>query len=158
MGVIGDWGAGATPQRGNPEYYNGNILWLKTGELNNGIVSDTQEKITEKALQECSLRLNKIGDILIAMYGATIGKLAIVGRELTTNQACCGCTPFLVYNKFLFYFLMANKTEFIKQGEGGAQPNISRIKLVNTLMPLPPLQEQKRIVSQLEDLFKLIKQ
>jgi type I restriction enzyme S subunit len=157
MGVIGDWGAGATPQRGNPEYYNGNILWLKTGELNNGIVSDTQEKITEKALQECSLRLNKIGDILIAMYGATIGKLAIVGRELTTNQACCGCTPFFVYNKFLFYFLMANKTEFIKQGEGGAQPNISRIKLVNTLMPLPPLQEQKRIVSQLEDLFKLIK-
>jgi type I restriction enzyme S subunit len=157
MGVIGDWGAGATPQRGNPEYYNGNILWLKTGELNNGIVSDTQEKITEKALQECSLRLNKIGDILIAMYGATIGKLAIVGRELTTNQACCGCTPFLVYNKFLFYFLMANKTEFIKQGEGGAQPNISRIKLVNTLMPLPPLQEQKRIVSKLENLFKLLK-
>ena len=105
MGHIGDWGAGSTPQRGNANYYNGNILWLKTGELNNGIVYDTEEKITQKAFLECSLRMNKIGDVLIAMYGATIGKLAIVGKELTTNQACCGCTPYLIYNWYLFYFL-----------------------------------------------------
>ena len=98
MGQIGDWGAGSTPQRGNANYYNGNILWLKTGELNNGIIYDTEEKITQKAFQDCSLRMNKIGDVLIAMYGATIGKLAIVGEDLTTNQACCGCTPYLIYN------------------------------------------------------------
>ena len=103
MGQIGDWGAGSTPQRGNTNYYNGNILWLKTGELNNGIVYDTEEKVTQKAFQDCSLRMNKIGDVLIAMYGATIGKLAIVGKELTTNQACCGCTPYLIYNWYLFY-------------------------------------------------------
>ena len=154
MGQVGDWGAGSTPQRGNQDYYGGNILWLKTGELNNDIVYDTEEKITQRAFQDCSLRMNKIGDVLIAMYGATIGKLAIVGKELTTNQACCGCTPSVVYNWFLFYFLMASRDSFIKKGEGGAQPNISRVKLVEHLIPLPPLNEQKRIVKRIETLFE----
>jgi type I restriction enzyme S subunit len=157
MGQIGDWGAGSTPQRGNANYYNGKILWLKTGELNNGIVYDTEEKVTQKAFLDCSLRMNKIGDVLIAMYGATIGKLAIVGKELTTNQACCGCTPFLIYNWYLFYFLMANRDSFIKKGEGGAQPNISRVKLVEHLIPLPPLKEQYRIVAQIEKLFEQLR-
>ena len=157
MGQIGDWGAGSTPQRTNQNYYGGNILWLKTGELNNGIVYDTEEKITQKAFQDCSLRMNKIGDVLIAMYGATIGKLAIVGKELTTNQACCGCTPYIVFNWYLFYFLMASRDTFIKKGEGGAQPNISRVKLVEHLIPLPPLREQKRIVQKIEQLMQLLK-
>ena len=150
MGTIGDWGSGSTPQRGNPAYYGGDILWLKTGELNNGIVYDSEEKITDRALQECSLRLNKIGDVLIAMYGATIGKVAIAGREMTTNQACCGCTPYQIYNKYLFHFLIASKDAFIKKGEGGAQPNISREKLIHHLIPIPPIQEQYRIVEKLE--------
>ncbi|MEI3110146.1 MAG: restriction endonuclease subunit S [Phocaeicola sp.] len=157
MGQIGDWGAGSTPQRGNANYYNGKILWLKTGELNNGIVYDTEEKVTQKAFQDYSLRMNKIGDVLIAMYGATIGKLAIVGKELTTNQACCGCTPYLIYNWYLFYFLMASRDSFIKKGEGGAQPNISRVKLVEHLIPLPPLKEQYRIVAQIEKLFEQLR-
>ena len=157
MGQIGDWGAGSTPQRSNQDYYGGNILWLKTGELNNGIIYDTEEKITQRAFQDYSLRMNKIGDVLIAMYGATIGKLAIVGKELTTNQACCGCTPHIVYNWFLFYFLMASRDTFIKKGEGGAQPNISRVKLVEHLIPLPPLNEQKRIVAQIEKLFEQLR-
>ena len=146
MGNIGDWGSGSTPQRGNSSYYGGSIPWLKTGELNDGVVYDTAEKITDKALKECSLRLNKIGDVLIAMYGATIGKVAIAGIDLTTNQACCGCTPIIVYNEYLFYFLMASKVDFVKKGEGGAQPNISREKLVSHLMPIPPIDEQQRIV------------
>ena len=157
MGQIGDWGAGSTPHRSNTEYYNGDILWLKTGELNNSVVYDTEEKITQKALRECSLRLNGAGDILIAMYGATTGKVAIAGKEMTTNQACCGCTPFLVNNWYLFYYLMASRDVFIKKGEGGAQPNISRVKLVEHLMPLPPLQEQQRIVAQIERLFEQLK-
>ena len=158
MGNIGNWGAGSTPNRANLEYYkNGVILWLKTGELNDDIVYDTTEKITQKAFDECSLRLNKVGDVLIAMYGATIGKIAIVGKELTTNQACCGCSPYNgLYNRYLFYYLMANKSTFIKQGEGGAQPNISRDKLVKFLMPLPPLQEQKRIVKALDNVLASI--
>ena len=156
MGCVGDWGSGSTPHRGNQSYYGGNILWLKTGELNNSIVYDTEEKITEKALTECSLRMNKVGDVLIAMYGATIGKIAIVGKDLTTNQACCGCSPILMYNYYLFYFLMASRTDFIKQGEGGAQPNISREKLVRYFIPIPPLAEQKRIVDKIEELLPLI--
>ena len=156
MGQIGDWGAGSTPSRSNPNYYNGKILWLKTGELNNGIVFDTEEKITEKAFQECSLRINKVGNVLIAMYGATIGKLAIAGKELTTNQACCGCSPYLINNWYLFYFLMASREQFIKRGEGGAQPNISRVKLVEHLIPLPPLSEQQRIVNTIQNIFRCI--
>ena len=156
MGSIGDWGAGATPAKGNPNYYGGSILWLRTGELNNGIVYDSEIKVTNKALQECSLRMNRIGDILIAMYGATIGKVAIVGKELTTNQACCACTPFGIYNYFLFFFLMGSQIDFIKKGEGGAQPNISREKLISHLMPIPPLAEQHRIVEKIQFLLPLI--
>lgn len=156
MGSIGDWGAGATPAKGNSDYYGGNILWLRTGELNNGVVYDTEIKITEKALQECSLRLNKAGDVLIAMYGATIGKVAIAGNEMTSNQACCACTPFGVFNYYLFYYLMGSQMDFIKKGEGGAQPNISREKLISHLMPIPPLNEQYRIVKQIQKILPLI--
>ena len=156
MGAIGDWGSGSTPQRGNTSYYGGDILWLKTGELNNDVVYDTSEKITPKALEECSLRLNKTGDVLIAMYGATIGKVAIAGKEMTTNQACCGCTPILIYNYFLFYYLMASRLDFIKKGEGGAQPNISRDKLVHHIIPLPPIAEQHRIVEKISTVLPYI--
>ena len=155
MRSIGDWGAGATPAKGNSSYYGGDILWLRTGELNNGIVFDTDIKITVKALKECSLRLNKIGDVLIAMYGATIGKVAIAGSEMTTNQACCACTPIGIFNYFLFYFLMGSQSDFIKKGEGGAQPNISREKLIAHLMPIPPISEQFRIVERIKELLLL---
>ena len=156
MGSIGEWGAGATPAKGNLDYYNGNILWLRTGELNNDVVYDTEIKITEKALRECSLRLNKIGDVMIAMYGATIGKVAIVGKEMTTNQACCACTPIGVFNWFLFYFLMGSQIDFIKKGEGGAQPNISREKLIKHLMPVPPIEEQQRIVLRIREVLPYV--
>jgi len=156
MGNIGSWGAGATPAKGNPAFYkDGVIPWLVTGELNNSVVTETKTKVSKIALEKCSLRLCKPGDVLIAMYGATIGKLAIAGIELTTNQACCACSPHYDYNKYLFYFLMASKSDLIKRGEGGAQPNISKEKLVNYLMPFPPLAEQKRIVAKLEQALPL---
>ena len=129
---------------------------MRTGELNNDVVYDTEIKITEKALKECSLRLNKIGDVMIAMYGATIGKVAIVGKEMTTNQACCACTPIGIFNWFLFYFLMGSQLNFIKKGEGGAQPNISREKLIAHLMPVPPINEQHRIVSKIKELLPYV--
>lgn len=157
MGMIGTWGAGSTPTKGNPDYYGGNILWLRTGELNNNVVYDTEIKITEKALENCSLRLNHVGDVLIAMYGATIGKVAIAGTEMTTNQACCACTPIGIFNWYLFYFLMGSQQDFIKKGEGGAQPNISREKLISHLIPIPPFAEQKRIVNTIKKIFSEIK-
>ena len=144
LGNIGDWGAGATPARTNSRYYGGNIPWLKTGELNNDVIYDSEEHVTDEALQSCSLRSCSIGDILIAMYGATIGKLAIAGAPLTTNQACCACTPYKgIYNLYLFYFLMEEKDNFTHMGFGGAQPNISKEKIIKHLFPVPPYEEQK---------------
>ena len=158
LGNIGEWKAGSTPSKSNMDYYkNGSIPWLLTGDLNDGIIGDIPNKITEKALNETSVKLNPSGSILIAMYGATIGKLGILSFPATTNQACCACNVFQpFYNLYLFYFLMANKTHFVKQGEGGAQPNISREKIVKTLIPVPPISEQERIVNKLKELKALL--
>ena len=158
LGFIGDWGAGSTPKRGESKYYNnGTIPWLKTGDLNNGYINEVPEFITEIALKETSVRLNPIGSVLIAMYGATIGKVGILNIEATTNQACCACLPFNgIYNKFLFYYLMSQNKNFNKMGEGGAQPNISRTKIINYLFPIPPLKEQKRIVEKIEEIIPFV--
>ena len=157
LGNCGSWGSGATPSRTNPEYYGGTIPWLKTGDLNDGIIKEIPEYITELALRKTSVRLNPPGSVLMAMYGATIGKLGILARPATTNQACCACIPYSgIYNKYLFFFLLTSRKSFIKMGEGGAQPNISKEKIVNYPMPLPPLAEQKRIVAKIEELLPLV--
>ena len=157
VGNIGSWSAGATPSRTNPEYYGGSVPWLKTGDLTDGYVSEVPEYISELALQKTSVRLNPTGSVLMAMYGATIGKLGILEVPMTTNQACCACIPFDgLYNKYLFYFLMGNRKNFIKMGEGGAQPNISKDKIVNYPIAIPPLAEQKRIVAKIEELLPMI--
>ncbi len=156
VGNVGSWSAGATPSRTNSDYYGGPIPWLKTGDLNDDVVTVVPEFITQIALEKTSVRLNPAGSVLMAMYGATIGKLGIAGIPLTTNQACCACIPFAgIYNRYLFYYLMAMRTAFVKMGEGGAQPNISKEKIVSSLLPLPPLAEQKRIVTCLEELLPL---
>ncbi len=154
---IGSWSAGATPYRSNPAYYvNGDIPWIKTGELNDGFIDDSEEKITELAYKECSVRLNPVGSVLIAMYGATIGKVAILNVEATTNQACCACIPICIDNKYLFYFLKGNKSTFLDASHGGAQPNISKDIITKSLMPLPPLSEQKRISNTIEEILSII--
>ena len=156
LGSVGSWSAGATPPRTNVDYYNGNIPWLKTGDLNDGYISTVPESISELALEKTSVRLNPAGSVLMAMYGATIGKLGILNVPMTTNQACCACIPYgEMYNKYLFYYLLGMRKSFIKMGEGGAQPNISKEKIVNAPFPLPPLAEQKRIVARLEELLPL---
>ncbi|MGN1393910.1 MAG: restriction endonuclease subunit S, partial [Succinivibrionaceae bacterium] len=156
LGFIGNWASGSTPQRTNKDYYGDGYPWLKTGDLTDGYIEVIPESITELALKECSLRVNPVGSILIAMYGATVGKLGILKFPATTNQACCSCLPIIVNNLYLFYYLRSHKNEFIKKGEGGAQPNISKEKIIATLFPLPPLSEQKRIVEEIEKLLPLV--
>ena len=159
LGEIGSWTSGSTPSRTNPNFYNGNIPWLKTGDLNDGEISHTSESISNSALEKTSVRLNPPGSVLIAMYGATIGKLGILKISATTNQACCACIPNDgIYNRFLFFYLMASRHRFVKMGEGGAQPNISKEKIIRFPFPLPPLAEQKRIVAKLEELIPLCNQ
>ena len=154
LGKIGKWQSGSTPNRLNKDYYNGNIPWLKTGDLNDGYITHIPEYITEKALNETSVKLNPTGSVLIAMYGATIGKIGILTFPATTNQACCACEVFKgIDREFIFLFLLSHREEFIKMGGGGAQPNISKEKIINTYIPLPPFTEQQRIINAVNKIF-----
>jgi len=159
LGDIGTWQAGGTPSRSNKTYYGGSIPWLKTGDLNDGLITDIPESITEEAVANSSAKINPVGSVLIAMYGATIGKLGILTFPATTNQACCACIEYYaVIQSYLFYFLLSQRTTFISKGGGGAQPNISKEIIVNTTIPLPPLAEQQRIVTEIQRCFALINQ
>ena len=159
LGEVGTWQSGGTPSRSNKTYYGGNIPWLKTGDLNDGLISYIPESITEEAVANSSAKINPTGSVLIAMYGATIGKLGILTFPATTNQACCACIEFnAIIQLYLFYFLLSQRNEFIAKGGGGAQPNISKEIIVNTFIPLPPLSEQQRIVMEIEKWFALIDQ
>jgi type I restriction enzyme, S subunit len=160
LGDIGDWGSGSTPPRGNSEYYGDDITWLKSGELGDSLaLKGSSERVTHLALNKCSFRLNQPGDVLIAMYGATIGKLAILAEEAVTNQAVCGCTPIKgILNRYLFLFLQSRRADFHAQSEGGAQPNISKVKILTSAFALPPLAEQHRIVAKVDELMALCDQ
>ena len=159
LGEVGTWQSGGTPSRSNKTYYGGNIPWLKTGDLNDGLISYIPESITEEAVANSSAKINPTGSVLIAMYGATIGKLGILTFPATTNQACCACIEFnAIIQLYLFYFLLSQRNEFITKGGGGAQPNISKEIIVNTFISLPPLSEQQRIVMEIEKWFALIDQ
>lgn len=154
LSSVAEWGAGGTPSRKNPDYYEGNIPWIKTGELDDRYIFDSEEKITEDAVAHSSAKLFPTGSVLVAMYGATIGKTAILGIPATTNQACaCARCNDSLDNKYLFYYLRSQKYSFIAKGKGGAQPNISQDIIKSYPIPLPPLAEQKRIVEQIENLF-----
>ncbi len=157
LGSIGKWQSGATPSRMRKDYYGGEIPWLKTGDLNDGFIVNIPETITALALNETSVKLNPAGSILIAMYGATIGKIGILTMPATTNQACCACISHNgIEQMYLFYYLLSHKEEFVRQGGGGAQPNISKEKIVETLIPIPPLSEQLRIIKAIEAIFNRI--
>ena len=135
LGEVCETTSGGTPNRKDPSYYNGNIPWVKSGELDKGLITDTEEKITEAAIKNSSAKVFPKGTLLIALYGATIGKLAFLGVEAATNQAVCACKTYSpINNEFLYYLLLSLKSNFVSQGAGAAQPNISREKIINTLL------------------------
>jgi type I restriction enzyme S subunit len=154
LGKVAQWGSGGTPNRSNAEYYGGAIPWFKTGELNEGVVTDAEEFLTEEGLRNSSAKLFPKGSLMIAMYGATIGKCAILGVNGSTNQACAVAQPYSgIDPRYLFHYLRSQKQDFIEKGKGGAQPNISQTVIKEHPFPLAPLPEQKRIVTKLDTLF-----
>ena len=143
---------GGTPLRSHAEYYNGNIPWVKSGELGDSIVRSTAEKITSVGLAESSAKLFPKGTLCIALYGATVGKLGILDIEAATNQAVCGIfLPQDLVTKFIYYYLLFIRTSIIRKGKGGAQPNISNTIVKQIHIPLPPKTEQQHIVAEIEN-------
>ena len=154
LGEICETTSGGTPNRKNDAYYGGIIPWVKSGELGKGVIYDTEEKITEKAVKESSAKVFPEGTLLIALYGATIGKLGFLGVPAATNQAVCGIfANEKIDLQFLSYYLFHKRNDLIAQGTGGAQPNISQTILKNLPIPLPPLPTQQAIVARIETLF-----
>ena len=147
--------SGGTPSRSNPEYWiNGTIPWLKTQELNDGNIYDSEERITQKGLENSSAKLFAGNTVLMAMYGATVGKLGILRNEATTNQAFCAM---IVDNtiadyRFLFYSLLSRRDKLINLASGAAQQNLNQDIIKDFLLPFPSLPEQNAIAKCLSDL------
>ncbi len=154
LGSVGRWGSGGTPDRQQRHYYGGPIPWIKIGDLTDGRIIRTEETITEEGLSGSSAKLIDPEALLVAMYGASIGKLGITGMRSTTNQAIAFCIPDseLTSTEFLFQLLLYLRPTLIGQGKGGAQPNISQSVLKSLEVPLPPLDQQAQIVQALESI------
>lgn len=152
LGDVCDTGSGGTPSRGNGAYYGGGIPWVKSGELLSDVITSTEETISEEGLKKSSAKLLDPGCILLAMYGASIGKTATLGIRAATNQAVCNIRPKddRISTDFIRIFLEYLKPSLIRRGAGGAQPNISQNIIRDTEIPLPPLDEQRRIAGILD--------
>ncbi|HGS4675677.1 restriction endonuclease subunit S [Vibrio paracholerae] len=151
--------SGGTPSRREKSYYdNGDIPWIKTGDLHKCRIQQASEYITQLGLDKSSAKLFPKGTVLLAMYGATIGACSILDIEAATNQACAAFLPNeKVDTNYLYYFLISKKNDFIRDGVGGAQPNISATYLKTVSFPLPPLETQKQIAAVLEKADQLRK-
>ncbi|HEA1758377.1 TPA: restriction endonuclease subunit S, partial [Escherichia coli] len=146
-------GSGGTPSRSKPEYYEGgDIPWIKSGDLKDSKIYEANEYITAAGLENSSAKIVEKDSILIAMYGATVGRLAILGINAATNQAICNIRPdtTIADMKYLYYFLKSKFSYFVENAVGGAQPNISQGLIKSLEVPLPSLDEQKRIADILD--------
>lgn len=160
LGEVCVTSSGGTPKSSNREYYeNGTINWLKSGEVANGYIYATEQKITEKALQESSAKVFPPETVVVAMYGATAGQVGILKIESSTNQAVCGILPNKMFEPdFLYLYLLSKHDYFVSQSTGGAQPNISQMLIRKTLVPIVPIDEQKRIVSEISIEMSIVEQ
>lgn len=146
-------GSGTTPSTSKKEFYDDNdgYYWLQTGDLNDGLINDTSKKITKIAISQCNLKFYPIDSIVIAMYGATIGKVGILGIKTATNQACCVLPANKNMNfKFAFYEFLACKPALLVSAIGGGQPNISQDVIRKQKIAIPPLLEQNIIATYLD--------
>lgn len=154
--VFPNVGSGTTPDTTNSAYYaEEGINWLQTGDLNDGDITETSKHITELALQERGLRIYPKGSLVIAMYGATIGKVGLLQIETTTNQACCVLPPNeQMSNIYVKFVLQAAKEVLLQQSVGGGQPNISQAIIKALSIPMPSIEEQKAIAEYLQKKYE----
>lgn len=164
LGDLGKLTSGSTPSRERPEYYNGEIPWIKTGEVKGTLIVETEEKITKSALSNSNCKLYPKGSIVIAMYGQGItrGKVGILGIEATTNQACAVIPPskLMDYN-FLFSYLKMSYEILREMGRGGNQPNLNVGMLKEFEVFSPPIGLQvgfSGIISKIETQIQLTRQ
>ncbi len=157
---VGAWRSGGTPSRTKPEYFGQGIPWVKSGDLPDGPITKTDEQITPLGLENSAAKLMPTGTICMALYGATIGKLGTMTFEAATNQATANLVPDerLVDGKYVFHYLMSERQNFIDMGQGGAQPNISQEIVRKHPIKLAPLDEQRRIVSKLQEVLGKVQQ
>ena len=157
LGDMFEIGSGGTPSKTHPEYYGGDIPWVKTGDLKSEYLYEVEDFITEEGLNNSSAKVYDTDTVLIAMYGATIGATSILKMSACTNQACAAFKKNeKVIPEYLYYFLKSQKEKFVRDGVGGAQPNISAGYLKKVEMELPSLEEQKVIVEILDKISEVV--
>ena len=155
---ISETRSGGTPSRKNKDFFLGKIPWLKSGELADNLnINFAEESITQQALDNSSAKIIPKGSLLVALYGATVGKLGLLTIDAAINQAICAIQPYPgVYPKYLFFYLSSYRKNFLNARKGGAQPNISQEIVKTALVPLAPTEEQLRIIIKVEELFSFL--
>ncbi len=158
LSEIADTQSGGTPRRDHPEFFTGNIPWLKSGELDDQEIFQSDEQINQEALENSNAKILPKNTLLVALYGATVGKTGMLRIPAATNQAICSVTPknYQFSPDFLRYYLISRRDDLLQQRYGAAQPNISQQILRNLEIILPPLHEQQRIATRLKTLDKKI--
>jgi type I restriction enzyme S subunit len=150
-------GSGTTPKADDESYFGGNTPWVTTGELRENVIYETERNVSDKALSEYSaLRIFPKGSLVMALYGATIGRIAFLGIDSTVNQACCVMSdPLNVDSRFIYYALQGSKSRLLASAVGGGQPNIGQEIVRQFRIWLPSLEEQKKIVNELDQISDL---
>ena len=143
--------SGGTPSRERKEYYKGNIPWIKTGEVVNGIIYDTEEKITKEAIENSSAKIYPKDSLIIAMYGqgATRGRTAKLGIDASTNQACAvlfNINNSVILTDYLWLYLMGEYDRMREMASGNNQPNLNAQMLKDYNVIIPPFEIQTKII------------
>lgn len=145
-------GSGGTPTSTNESYYGGDIPWVQSGDLNDGVLHETSKTLTEDGLKNSAAKVYDSGTLLVAMYGASIGKLGITAMAAATNQACCAIEPLAKLNqRYLYYLILEVRDYLVFEAYGGTQPNISQEIVKQLYFHLPPTEEQAAIAAHLDN-------
>ncbi len=155
LGAVANTTSGGTPSRKQDEYYGGDIPWIKSGELRDGLINEAEEFITQAGLDSSNAKLIPAGTTLVALYGATVGRTGILNIDAATNQAICAVFPInrSFDAKYMRYWLQYQRPVLVAKSSGGAQPNISQGIVRAHPFPLAPHNEQRRIVAKIEELL-----